>query len=142
MLLKNKLKKSLMLLIVLVALSYKGFSQTDTVQKKIVLTKPIAKLVVKDLISGDQLKLELKTTLDILDQTNFKLATQTNLVTNLQGQVVNFESIVGNLQNKYDTQARLSDDLEAALKKANRKTKLYKIGTYIGGGALLLLLAK
>lgn len=131
-----------MLLIVLVALSYKGFSQTDTIQQKIVLTKPIAKLVVKDLISGDQLKLELKTTLDILDQTNFKLATQTNLVTNLQGQVVNFESIVGNLQEKYNTQARLSDDLEAALKKANRKTKLYKIGTYIGGGALLLLLAK
>jgi len=142
MLLRNKLKKSLMLLIVLVALSYKGFSQTDTIQQKIVLTKPIAKLVVKDLISGDQLKLELKTTLDILDQTNFKLATQTNLVTNLQGQVVNFESIVGNLQEKYNTQARLSDDLEAALKKANRKTKLYKIGTYIGGGALLLLLAK
>lgn len=142
MLLRNKLKKSLMLLIVLVALSYKGFSQTDTIHQKIVLTKPIAKLVVKDLITGDQLKLELKTTLDILDQTNFKLATQTNLVTNLQGQVVNFESIVGNLQEKYNTQARLSDDLEAALKKANRKTKLYKIGTYIGGGALLLLLAK
>ena len=47
-----------------------------------------------------------------------------------------------NLQEKYNTQARLSEDLEAALKKANRKTKLYKIGTYIGAGALVLLLAK
>jgi len=142
MLLKKKLKKNLTLLIALVALSSNCFSQTDTLQERIVLTKPIAKLVVKDLISGDQLKLELETTLQVLEQTNFKLNTQTNLVTNLQGQVTNYESIVGNLENKFNTQQKLSDDLQAALKAANRKTKLYKIGTYVGAGALLLLLAR
>tara|TARA_Y100001972_G_C7526910_1_gene265661 strand:+ start:268 stop:696 length:429 start_codon:yes stop_codon:yes gene_type:complete len=142
MLLKKKLKKNLTLLIALVALSSNCFSQTDTLQERIVLTKPIAKLVVKDLISGDQLKLELETTLQVLEQTNFKLNTQTNLVTNLQGQITNYESIVGNLENKFNTQQKLSDDLQAALKAANRKTKLYKIGTYVGAGALLLLLAR
>lgn len=142
MLLKKKLKRNLMLLIALVALSSKSFSQTDTIQPKILLTKPIAKLVVKDLIKGDQTFLELEATVELLKQTNFKLTTQTNLVTNLNGQIVNYESMVTNLEGKYKTQERLSDDLEAALKKANRKTKLYKIGTYIGGGALLLLLAK
>ena len=142
MLLKNKLKRNLLLLIALVVLSSKSFSQTDTLQQRIVLTKPVAKLVVKDLISGDQVKLELKTTLELLEQTNFKLTTQTNLVTNLQGQITNYESIVGTLENKYETQQKLSEDLEAALKAANRKTKLYKIGTYVGAGALVLLIAR
>ena len=142
MLSKKKLKKSLMLLIPLVALSFKSFSQTDTLQQRIVLTKPVAKLVVKDLVSYDQVKLELKTTIDLLNETNLKLNTQTILTDNLQVQINNYESIVGNLQEKYNTQARLSEDLEAALKAANRKTKLYKIGTYVGAGALVLLLAR
>lgn len=142
MLSKKKLKKSLMLLIPLVALSFKSFSQTDTLQQRIVLTKPVAKLVVKDLVSYDQVRLELKATLDLLGETNAKLSTQSILTDNLQVQINNYESIVGNLQEKYNTQARLSEDLEAALKSANRKTKLYKIGTYVGAGALVLLLAR
>ncbi len=142
MLSKKKLKKSLMLLIPLVALSFKSFSQTDTIQQRIVLTKPVAKLVVKDLVSYDQVRLELKATLDLLGETNSKLSTQSILTDNLQVQINNYESIVGNLQEKYNTQARLSEDLEAALKSANRKTKLYKIGTYVGAGALVLLLAR
>lgn len=88
------------------------------------------------------MKLELQTTLELLEQTNFKLNTQTNLVFNLQDQLTNYGTIVGTLENKFETQQKLSDDLEAALKIANRKTKLYKIGTYIGAGALVLLLAK
>ena len=131
-----------MLLIPLVALSFKSFSQTDTLQQRIVLTKPVAKLVVKDLVSYDQVRLELKATLDLLGETNAKLTTQSILTDNLQVQINNYESIVGNLQEKYNTQARLSEDLEAALKAANRKTKLYKIGTYVGAGALVLLLAR
>jgi len=131
-----------MLLIPLVALSFKSFSQTDTLQQRIVLTKPVAKLVVKDLVSYDQVRLELKATLDLLGETNAKLTTQSILTDNLQVQITNYESIVGNLQEKYNTQARLSEDLEAALKAANRKTKLYKIGTYVGAGALVLLLAR
>ena len=142
MLSKKKLKKSLLLLIALVALSFKSFSQTDTIQQRIVLTKPVAKLVVKDLVSYDQVRLELNATLELLNETNSKLTTQSVLTDNLQVQINNYESMVGNLQEKYNTQAKLSKDLEAALKSANRKTKLYKIGTYIGAGALVLLLAK
>ena len=142
MLSKKKLKKNLTLLIALVALSFKSFSQTDTIQQRIVLTKPVAKLVVKDLVSYDQVRLELNATLELLNETNSKLTTQSVLTDNLQVQINNYESMVGNLQEKYNTQAKLSKDLEAALKSANRKTKLYKIGTYIGAGALVLLLAK
>ena len=94
------------------------------------------------MVSYDQVRLELKTTLELLNETNSKLTTQSMLTDNLQVQIDNYESMVGNLQEKYNTQAKLSKDLEAALKSANRKTKLYKIGTYIGAGALVLLLAK
>ena len=94
------------------------------------------------MVSYDQVRLELKTTLELLNETNSKLTTQSVLTDNLQVQIDNYESMVGNLQEKYNTQAKLSKDLEAALKSANHKTKLYKIGTYIGAGALVLLLAK
>ena len=123
-------------------MSFKSFSQTDTLQQRIVLTKPVAKLVVKDLVSFDQVKLELKTTLDLLNETNLKLKTQTTLTDNLQIQINNYESIVGNIEDNDNTQARHAEDLEAALEAANRKTKLYKIGTYVGAGALVLLLAR
>ena len=66
MLSKEKLKRNLWLLTLLVLLSFKSFSQNDTVNQKIVLTKPVAKLVVKDLIQGDQTKEELVATNDIL----------------------------------------------------------------------------
>ena len=48
-----------MLLMTLMMMNLKGFSQNDTVQSSIQLQKPIAKLVIKDLITGDGAKEEL-----------------------------------------------------------------------------------
>ena len=59
-----KLVQKLMLLIILMMMSLKGFSQNDTVQSSIQLKKPIAKLVIKDLITGDGAKEELAITSD------------------------------------------------------------------------------
>ena len=42
-------------------MSYSSFSQTVTDSTKIVLTKPVAKLVIQDIVVGDQLKIQLKT---------------------------------------------------------------------------------
>ena len=104
------------------------------------LITPIAKLVVKDLISGDQFKKELLTTRDLLEQTNSKLQTQTLLVTNLEGQVNNYEGIIKDMQEKYNVQSSLSQELEKALKKQKRTTFLYKVGTTVGAVAVGLLL--
>ena len=54
-----KLVLKWMLLIILMMMNLKGFSQNDTVQSSIQLQKPIAKLVIKDLITGDGAKEEL-----------------------------------------------------------------------------------
>ena len=121
-------------------MSFNSFSQTVTDSTKIVLTKPVAKLVIKDIVVGDQLKLKVRTLEEILSETNGKLKTQTLLVTNLESQILNYKGIVTDLNNKSSIQKDLSKDLEAALKKANRRTKLYKIGTTIGAVALGILI--
>ena len=139
-----KLKKSLMLLILLVALSFKSFSQNVTSKDstEIVLTRPIAKLVVKDLITGDQLLKEYNILENVLSETNLKLSTQKNLVINLNSQIDNYKTILGDKDKQFTTQKQLQDDLEKALKQANRRTTIYKIGTAVGAAATLLLLVQ
>ena len=70
--------------------------------------------------------------------------TYTSLKTDIQTWAENTGTDFTNQLDTFidNTQQKLSDDLQAALKAANRKTKLYKIGTYVGAGALLLLLAR
>ena len=75
-------------------MSLKSFSQTDIDSSKIQLTKPIAKLVIKDLIQFDGLSVEMQTMQDILSETNNKLLTQTDLVFNLKSQVTNLELVM------------------------------------------------
>ena len=140
MLLKEKLKKNLWLLILLVLLSFKSFSQNDTINQKIVLTKPVAKLVVKDLITGDQRAQELSAVNALLKETEFKLNTQSTLVINLQTQIKNYDQIVSELDGKFELQQKLSEDLELALKKQRRQTTIYKIGAGVGVVATVLLL--
>ena len=140
MLLKEKLKRNLWLSILLVLLSFKSFSQNDTINQKIVLTKPVAKLVVKDLISGDQKAQELTAVNNLLKETEFKLNTQSTLVLNLQSQIKNYDQIVGELDGKFELQQKLSKDLEEALKKQRRQTTIYKIGAGVGAVATVLLL--
>lgn len=123
-------------------MSLKSFSQNATDSTSIQLTKPIAKLVIKDLIKGDGYAVELETIQQLLSSTNDKLTTQTQLVVNLKVQINNYESILATKDNQLVTAQELSNDLEAALRREKRLGKLYKIGTYVGAGALVLLLAK
>jgi len=123
-------------------MSLNAFSQTVTDSTKIQLTKPIAKLVIKDLIQFDGLSTEMQTMQSILTETNNKLLTQNQLVTNLQLQNNNLESVIRELNAKYDTQAKLTLDFEKALKRQKRQSTIYKIGTTVGAAAVLLLLVQ
>ena len=123
-------------------MSFSSFSQTVTDSTKIVLTKPIAKLVIKDIVFGDQLKIQLKTLEELLGETNSKVNTQSILVENLESQVLNYKNIVADLDSKSNIQTDLSKELERALKASKRRTFLYKVGTIVGGAATLLLLVQ
>ena len=123
-------------------MSLNAFSQNDTDSLKIQLTKPVAKLVIKDLVQYDGLSQEILTIQEILDETNNKLATQNDLVKNLKTQVLNFESIINSKDSQMEQAQLASDALQKALKKEKRAKKLYQIGSAIGGGAILLLLVQ
>ena len=123
-------------------MSWKSFSQTDTIQKPIVLTKPVAKLVIKDLVQYDGLSKEILSVQAILTETNNKLLTQTQLVTNLKTQVLNYQSIIDNKDGQLLAQKNATEAIEKALKKERRAKKLYQVGSAIGGGAILLLLVQ
>ena len=123
-------------------MSFKAFSQNATDSTRIQLTKPIAKLVIKDLIQFDGLSTEMQTMQTILSETNNKLVTQNQLVVNLQLQNNNLESVIRELNKKYDTQSSLTKDFEVALKRQKRQSTIYKIGTTVGAAAVLLLLVQ
>jgi len=123
-------------------MSLNAFSQSVTDSTKIQLTKPIAKLVIKDLIQFDGLSTEMLTMQTILTETNNKLLTQNQLVVNLELQNNNLESVIRELNIKFNTQAQLTSDFELALKRQKRQSTIYKIGSTVGAAAVLLLLAK
>ena len=118
-------------------MSWKGFSQSDTIPKPIVLTKPIARLVIKDLVTGDAAERQLQAMQQILKVTNDKLLTQSDLVLNLKTQNLNFQKIIEQKDMQFKTQEQLSKDLQKALKKERRTKKLYQIGSIIGAVAVI-----
>ena len=121
-------------------LSFKSFSQTDTVSTTIQLSKPIAKLVVTDLISGDQAKIEVKTLGELISELEKKNTTSLNIIENLETQNKNFSLMINDYKEKSETQAQLSEDLQKALKRQKRQTTIYKIGSTVGLAATVLLL--
>lgn len=120
-------------------MSWNVSSQNATDSLKIQLTKPIARLVIKDLVKFDGLRTEVKSLREVLEETTNKLSTQSILVRNLNSQNSNLEAIVKNLDSKFEVQTRLTEDLQKALKRSKRQSKLYKIGSTVGAAAILLL---
>ena len=141
MLSKDKHRNSLMLLIFSVMMSWNSFSQNVT-DNQIQLTKPIARLVIKDLIQFDGLSDEMQTMQTILTETNNKLLTQGELVANLKTQVENYQSIIENKDSQMVKASELSKELQKELKKQARAKKLYQIGSTVGVVATALLILK
>ena len=142
MLSKKKLSKRLMLLTFSVMMSLNAFSQNVTDSTKIQLTKPIAKLVIKDLIQFDGLSVEMQTMQEILTETNNKLLTQNQLVANLSTQVSNYQKIIEKKDAQVLTASKLSEELQKELKKQARQKKLFQIGSAVGVASTLLLLVQ
>ena len=125
------------LLIILLLVSFKSFSQNDTI---VSLREPVAKLVIKDLIEGDGTKVELISTLELLKLEQKKVLLKDSVIGTLNIKVLNLEDIIGKKDEQFSLEREKSKQLEKELKGQRRKTFLYKIGTYIGAGALLVLL--
>ena len=125
------------LLIILLLVSFKSFSQKDTI---VSLEEPIAKLVIKDLIDGDGAKIELLSLQELLKLEQKKVVLKDSVILNLNTKVLNLEDIIGKKDEQFSLEAEKSKQLEKELKGQRRKTFFYKVGTYVGAGALLVLL--
>jgi len=121
-------------------MSWNSFSQSVTDSTQIQLTKPVARLVIKDLIQFDGLSKEMETMQIILVETNNKLNAQGELVANLKTQVANYQAIIDQKDQQFATQAELSKRLQLDLKKQKVKTKLMGgAGLAVALGAAILL---
>ena len=120
-------------------MSLKGFSQNDTVQSSIQLKKPIAKLVIKDLITGDGAKEELVITSDKIKLLEQKIVLKDSIITNLNSQIGNFNSIMSTKTDQLALSRELSEKLQADLKKQKLKTRLVGgVGIAVAVGILVI----
>ena len=133
--------RKLIMLIFLMMMSLQGFSQKDTV-KTIQLKRPIAKLVIKDLITGDGAREEIKLLGTKLFLIETKLVFKDSIILNLNKSVMNFENILYTKEGQLDVAQELSLRLQKDLKKQKVKTKIFQwgSGTLIVGAIVLSLL--
>ena len=119
-----KLALKLMLLITLMTTSLKGFSQSATDSTSIQLKKPIARLVIKDLITGDGAKQELVLTIDKVKILEQKIVLKDSIILNLNTKIDNFNSILLTKTDQLALSQELSKKLQTDLKKQKFKNKL------------------
>ena len=119
-----KLVLKLMLLITLMTTSLKGFSQSATDSTSIQLQKPVARLVIKDLITGDGAKSELALTLDKIKILEQKIVLKDSVIFNLNTKIDNFNLILLTKTDQLALSQELSKKLQTDLKKQKFKNKL------------------
>jgi len=119
-----KLAQRWMLSIILMTMSLNSFSQTVTDSTSIQLKKPIAKLVIKDLIKGDGAKKELVLYSDKIKLFKEKIILKDSIIFNLNDKVNNFNSILTTKSDQLSLSQELSKKLEQDLKKQKFKNKL------------------
>jgi len=105
-------------------MSLQGFSQSATDSTSIQLKKPIARLVIKDLIKGDGAKNELALTLSKIKLLEQKIVLKDSVILNLNSQVGNFKSIMLTKTDQLFLSQELSKRLQTDLKKQKFKNKL------------------
>lgn len=131
--------KKLIVLIVLLLVSFKSFSQKDTI---VSLKQPVAKLVIKDLVSYDGLQIELKETVELLTLEKKKVVLKDSVIGSLNVKVLNLETIISKKDEQFGLEREKSEQLQKELKREKRKTFFYKLGTYAAGVFGFLYLSK
>ena len=112
--------KKLVLLILLTMMSLKGFSQIVTDTTTIHLKKPIARLVIKDLIIGDGVKQELLFTQQKISLLETKISLKDSILFSLESKNKNFSVML----DAKDQQLTISKDLNLRLKSDLKKSRL------------------
>ena len=113
-----------------------AFSQTDTSKVEKCFPLPVVKQIMKDLVSGDEAKAQLKLTEQQLLETEKKVSLKDSVITTLRLKEVNYQTIIDSEKQKFDIMDRYSKKLELDLKKEKVKNKFKSI---LGTGAIAVL---
>ena len=113
-----------------------AFSQTDTSKVEKCFPIPVVKQIMKDLVSGDEAKAQLKLTEQQLLETEKKVSLKDSVITTLRAKEVNYNTIIDSEKQKFEIMDRYSKKLELDLKKEKVKNKFKSI---LGAGVIAVL---
>lgn len=104
------------------------------------LEVPIVRLVIKDLVTYDGLKLELEKTVELLTLERQKVGIKDSVILQLEKKTVNLQEIINKTNEQFALESQKSKDLLKELKGQRRTTFLYKLGTTVGMLATAVLI--
>ena len=137
--------KKLMLLTIILFTTLSSFSQTVTkvvdpikTDSIVPLKVPTAKLVIKDILSGDGAKLELVEANKIIDLQKGQIGLMNQKDSLKDQKIGNLQSMFDKATQQRDLAVEMSKSLEKELKAQQLKTKFYKFGTTIGFGVAII----
>ena len=135
--------KKLMLLTITLFTTYLSFSQTVTKTDTIVPLKvPTAKLVIKDILSGDGAKTELKEVYKVLDEKNLQIGLYKQKDSLKDEKITNLNVIIDKKDQQFALEREKSNSLLKELKVQKFKTAVYKAGSGIALIMTVLFLIK
>ena len=123
-------------MISLLSVQLTAFSQIDTSKNEKCFPMPVVKQIMKDLVSGDSAKAQLKLTEQQLIQTEKMVELKDSVITTLRAKESNYQTIVGLEKQKFDIMEKYSKKLEFDLKKEQVKNKFKSI---LGTGVIAVL---
>jgi hypothetical protein len=127
------------ILIILAFLPIFGYAQQDTIK----IPSPVAKLIVKDLVSGDSAKAELKLCNENITLLEKKVTLKDSIISGHVQKGMLYEERIKNEQLKFDAQQLWVDQLRKDNKKLKAKLIFTRIlGTAVVGGLGYLYLTK
>ena len=122
----------------LTAFSQKG---TDSIPSKS-FPLPVVKMIIKDILSGDSAKEQLKITNEQLQETKKIVSIKDSVINKLELKNSNSELIINSERDKFSIIDEQLKKTEKELRKERIKTKIFKSLTTIGAltiGALLII---
>ena len=128
------------MLILIGMMSLNSFSQNVIDSTSIQLKKPIVRLVIKDLITGDSFKKELSLITTKYSLLENKVVLKDNVINNLNFQINNFNSILSTKGSQLEFTKQLNDKLRLEIKKQRLKNKILGGAGLVAIGGVILIL--
>tara|TARA_R110000744_G_scaffold141228_1_gene252612 strand:+ start:183 stop:572 length:390 start_codon:yes stop_codon:yes gene_type:complete len=128
------------MLILMGMMSLNSFSQNVIDSTSIQLKKPIVRLVIKDLITGDSFKKELNLITTKYSLLENKVVLKDSVINNLNFQINNFNSILDTKGSQLEFTKQLNDKLKLEIKKQRIKNKILGGAGLVAIGGVILIL--